>query len=531
MTDAFPAAGANGLPRTVPHVVLAAAARDGERIAVVDGTRRVSYGALAVEMFRAAGAFIAAGLEAGERVAIWAPNSLEWIVAALGVQIAGGCIVPLNTRFKGAEAQHILQCSRARFLVMVERFLGNSYPQLLQGFDLPHIQHRIQLPTTEGAGDWNRFLAAADDELCARARAQLDALSGDEVSDIMFTSGTTGSPKGVMTTHAQNVRVYATWSRMNTLHADDRYLIVYPFFHCSGYKSGWLACFLSGATAYPLAVLDVGALAAAVKSERITFMPGPPTLFQTLLSAPAGERADLSSIRVAQTGATTVPPSIIERMRSELGIQAVMTGYGLTETCGTVTLTAPSDGPDVVARYCGRAIDGVEIRCVDDSNRPLPPGEAGEVVVRGYNVMRGYFEDEAATARAIDADGWLHTGDVGFLSESGYLRLTDRKTDMFIVGGFNCYPAEIEKLMCTNTAYAQVAVIGVPDERMGEVGMAYVVPRQGASVTPEEVIAWCRDAMANYKVPRYVRVVTELPTNSLGKVLKFKLREMAKQTG
>jgi HIP---CoA ligase len=183
----------------------------------------------------------------------------------------------------------------------------------------------------------------------------------------------------------------------------------------------------------------------------------------------------------------------------------------------------------VVARYCGRAIDGVEIRCVDDGNRPLPPGEAGEVLVRGYNVMRGYFEDDAATAKAIDADGWLHTGDIGYLSESGYLRLTDRKTDLFIVGGFNCYPAEIEKIMCGNPAYAQVAVIGVPDERLGEVGVAYVVPRPDVSVTPESVIAWCREAMANYKVPRYVRVVTGLPTNSLGKVLKFKLREMSKR--
>jgi acyl-CoA synthetase (AMP-forming)/AMP-acid ligase II len=265
-----------------------------------------------------------------------------------------------------------------------------------------------------------------------------------------------------------------------------------------------------------------------VKSQRITILPGPPTLFQTLLSAPVGERADLSSIRVAQTGATMVPPSIIERMRSELGIQAVLTGYGLTETCGTVTLSAPSDGPEVVARYCGRAIDGIEIRCVDDGNRPLPVGETGEVVVRGYNVMLGYFEDEAATAKAIDADGWLHTGDVGYLNDDGYLRLTDRKTDMFIVGGFNCYPAEIEKLMCGNAAYAQVAVIGVPDERMGEVGMAYVVPRPDTSVTPDGVIAWCRDSMANYKVPRYVRIVSELPTNSTGKVLKFKLREMAK---
>ena len=526
-----PVDSAGDLPRSVPHVVLAAAQRSGGRIAVADGARRVSYTALAQEMFRAAGAFSAAGLQKGERVAIWAPNSLEWIVAALGVQVAGGCIVPLNTRFKGAEVRHILNCSRARFLLMVERFLGTDYPQLLNGFDLPYVQHRILLPTAETAGDWDGFLSTADDERCTRAREQLEELSGSEVSDIMFTSGTTGSPKGVMTTHTQNVRVYATWSRMNTLCEEDRYLIVYPFFHCSGYKSGWLACFLSGATAYPLAALDVGKLAATVKSEKITFMPGPPTLFQTLLSASASERPDLSSIRVAQTGATTVPPAIIGRMRSELGIQAVMTGYGLTESCGTVTLTAPTDGPEVVARYCGRAIDGVEIRCVDDSNRPLPPGETGEVLVRGYNVMLGYFEDEAATSRAIDSEGWLHTGDIGHLSESGYLRLTDRKTDLFIVGGFNCYPAEIEKIMCGNPAYAQVAVVGVPDERLGEVGVAYVVPRRDANVTPEGVIAWCREAMANYKVPRYVRVVTELPTNSLGKVLKFKLREMSREPG
>src|ERR1700730_3078714 len=532
MNDGGPVdAAAGNLPRSIPHVVVAAAHRSSDRIAVVDGTRRVSYGALAQEMFRAAAAFSAAGLQKGDRVSLWAPNGLEWIVAALGVQIAGGCIVPLNTRFKGAEVQHVLHCSRARFLVMVERFLGTDYPQLLKGFDLPYVQHTILLPTAESPGSWTEFLATADDRLCTRAREQLEGLSGNEVSDIMFTSGTTGSPKGVMTTHAQNVRVYATWSRMNTLCEQDRYLIVYPFFHCSGYKAGWLACFLSGATAHPLPALDVGTLAATVKAERITFLPGPPTLFQTLLSTPTAERPDLSSIRVAQTGATTVPPAIIGRMRSELGIQAVMTGYGLTETCGTVTLTAPTDGPDVVARYCGRAIDGVEICCVDDSNRPVPPGETGEVLVRGYNVMLGYFEDEAATARTIDAEGWLHTGDIGYLSESGYLRLTDRKTDMFIVGGFNCYPAEIEKIMCGNPAYAQVAVVGVPDERLGEVGLAYVVPHRDATVTPEGVIAWCREAMANYKVPRHVRVVTELPTNSLGKVLKYTLREMAKVPG
>jgi acyl-CoA synthetase (AMP-forming)/AMP-acid ligase II len=219
---------------------------------------------------------------------------------------------------------------------------------------------------------------------------------------------------------------------------------------------------------------------------------------------------------------------MIERMRSELGITAIMTGYGLTESCGTVTLTHPEDEADVITRYCGRAIDGVEMRCVDESNQPTPPGVPGEIVVRGYNVMQGYFDDATATTEVIDAQGWLHTGDIGVLEENGYLRLTDRKKDMFIVGGFNCYPAEIEKIMCSNPAYAQVAVIGVADERLGEVGKAYVVPRPGQRVDSREVIEWCRQSMANYKVPRYVEIVAALPTNAVGKVQKFLLREAAR---
>lgn len=513
------------LPRSIPHVVLVGAERTGEKIAVVDGERRVSYQQLADLMRRSAGAFHRAGLSAGERVAIWAPNSLEFIVATLAVQSLGGCIVPLNTRFKGAEVEYIINRSQARFLVVVDRFLGSSYPEVIEKLDLPHLQRTIKLPSTESdCADWASFLTSATPESIIQADAVRDGLTGSEVSDVMFTSGTTGSPKGVMTNHAQNIQVYATWVRMNTLTADDRYLMVYPYFHCSGYKAGWLSCFIAGATAYPLAHLDVPALAELVRRERITFMPGPPTLFQTLLSAAPEERGDLSSIRVAQTGATSVPPAVIDRMKSELLIQSVMTGYGLTETCGTVTLTAPGDGVEVITRSCGRAIEGIELRVVDADNQPLPIGREGEVCVRGYNVMLGYFNDPQSTAKAIDADGWLHTGDIGLFDEAGYLRLTDRKNDMFIVGGFNCYPAEIEKLMCGNSDYVQVAVIGVPDERMGEVGKAFVVPRQGAKVTPQNVIAWCRENMANYKVPRYVAVVNALPMNSVGKVLKFQLR-------
>lgn len=511
------------LARSIPHVVLQAAERHGDKAAIVDSSRRISYRELLQQMLQAAAAFRAMGVRRGDRVAIWAPNQAETIVAALGVQAAGGCIVPLNTRFRAGEVEYILNRSRARILVLTDVFLGTSYPTLLEGADLPHLDRRVWLPSESGAGDWACLLEGGRPGSVGAAAA-LEELTGDEISDIMFTSGTTGNPKGVMTTHRQNVAVYDAWSECVGLCEDDRFAIIYPFFHCAGYKAGWLATFIRGATIYPVAQLDARSLCALVAAEAITFLPGPPTLFQTLLATPPADRTGLRSLRVAPTGASMVPPSMIERMRSELGIATVVTGYGLTEACGTVTMTRAGDSAELVVRSCGRALAGVELRCVDDDNRAVPSGTPGEVVVRGYNVMLGYFEDPENTAKAIDGEGWLHTNDVGVLDEHGYLRITDRKTDMYIVGGFNCYPAEIERIMCGNPDYTHVAVVGVPDERQGEVGKAYVVPRPGADVTPESVIAWCRDAMANYKVPRIVEIVSALPTNAMGKVQKFRLR-------
>jgi acyl-CoA synthetase (AMP-forming)/AMP-acid ligase II len=218
-------------------------------------------------------------------------------------------------------------------------------------------------------------------------------------------------------------------------------------------------------------------------------------------------------------------------MRDELGFETVITGYGLTEASGIVTMCRHDDDPETIATTSGRAIPGVEVRCVDDSGREFPRGEPGEVVVRGYNVMQGYFEEEAETAATIDAEGWLHTGDIGVMDERGYLRITDRKKDMFIIGGFNCYPAEIEGLLFEHPQVAQVAVVGIPDERMGEVGMAFVVPMPGAKPKPDEIVAWCREHMANYKVPRRVEIVDALPMNAAGKVQKFVLRERALPQG
>jgi acyl-CoA synthetase (AMP-forming)/AMP-acid ligase II len=333
-----------------------------------------------------------------------------------------------------------------------------------------------------------------------------------------------------MATHGQTLRVFQTWAEVVGLRAGDRYLVVNPFFHTFGYKAGWVACLLQGATIIPQAVFDVGEAMGRIAEERVTVLPGPPTLFQSILDTPDRDRYDLSSLRLAVTGAAVVPVELIRRMREELTFQTVLTAYGLTEATGTVTMCRAEDDPETIASTSGRAIPDTETRVVDDGGSPLPSGQAGEVVTRGYHVMRGYLDDPAATAEAIDDDGWLHTGDIGVMDERGYLRITDRKKDLFIVGGFNAYPAEIEGVLLRYPGVSQVAVVGIPDERLGEVGMAFVVPRPGYTVAGDELIAWAREEMANYKVPRRVAVVDALPLNASGKVLKTELRAAATST-
>jgi acyl-CoA synthetase (AMP-forming)/AMP-acid ligase II len=281
----------------------------------------------------------------------------------------------------------------------------------------------------------------------------------------------------------------------------------------------------------PEPVFDPAAVMARIGAERISVLPGPPTLYQTLLADPRRAEHDLSSLRLGVTGAAVVPVELVQAMRDELGFDTVLTAYGLTESCGTVTMCRRSDPPDVVAATSGRAIPGLEVRAVA-GGAEVAPGEPGEIVVRGYTVMPGYWRNEAATAEAIDADGWLHTGDIGILSPAGNVTITDRVKDMFVVGGFNAYPAEIEAILRGHEAVAQVAVVGVPDERMGEVGCAYVVPTPTAAAAAADdprsigraILRWSRDAMANYKVPRGVVLVDELPVNASGKVLKRELR-------
>ncbi len=516
--------------RTLPRLLAAAVARYGERPAIEDGDVRLSFAELGAATRRASRAFLAHGVATGDRVAIWAPNVAEWVVAALGLQCAGAVLVPISTRYKGAEAADILRRSRARALCTIAGFLDTDYVGLLAGHDLPDLERTVLLRgDAAGAETWEAFLAGAERASDAEAARRADAIGPDDLLDVIFTSGTTGAPKGVMTAHGQNLAVYETWSAGVGLREGDRYLVVAPFFHSFGYKAGWLAALMRGATVLPEAVFDAERVLARIERERVQVLPGAPTIYQSLLAAPGRERADLSSLRLAVTGAAAIPVELVRRMRDELGFETVLTAYGLTEACGTVSMCSPDDDAETIATTSGRAIPGCEVRCVDPDGKDVPSGEPGEIQVRGYNVMRGYLDAPEQTREAVDAEGWLHTGDVGVLDARGNLRITDRLKDMFILGGFNCYPAEIENAMYAHDAIAQVAVIGVPDERMGEVGLAFVVPAPGRPADPDAIRAWCRERMANYKVPRRVEIVDALPTNAAGKVDKVALRARAAQ--
>ena len=517
------------LPRTIPQVVERAARRFGNVEALVDGDLRLRFDELAERVDEVARALLATGIERGDRVSIWAPNCAEWAFAALGVHRAGAAVVPLNTRFKGAEARDILHRSGARLLFTVTDFLDTDYVALLDGDDgRPATLEEVVVLRGTGRDTttpWSSFLSRASDVPASASAARAAAVEPDDVCDILFTSGTTGRPKGAMLGHEATVRAYTSWSDVVGLTEGDRYLIVNPFFHAFGLKAGILACLLKGATIIPHPVFDVPSVMRRVAEERVTMLPGPPAIYQTILDHPDLSSYDLSSLRLSVTGAAVVPVEMIRRMREELTFETIVTGYGLTEATGIATMCRHDDDPETIATTAGRAIPDVEVLIVDDDGKEVPRGEPGELVVRGYNVMQGYFGDPEETA--VDADGWLHTGDVAVMDERGYVRITDRMKDMFIVGGFNAYPAEIEQMMNRHPAVGQVAVVGVPDHRLGEVGKAFVVPRAGATIDVDELLAWCREQMANYKVPRSVEVVDALPLNASGKVLKYALRERA----
>jgi HIP---CoA ligase len=529
---------------TIPAAVDRAASLFGGQTAIAepDGPR-ISYSELQERVRVIAGAFIARGIEPGDRVAIWSPNTHHWVLGALGALYSGATLVPVNTRFTGPEALDVISRSGARALLVADNFLGADRLAMLYAAaaqepgtalgrlstvayfpaGLSPAASAAGSPSASAHGDaeplaWAEFETLGV-SLTDAAVARAEAVEPEQVSDILFTSGTTGRSRGAMSSHRQSLGVAGAWAECGEVTSADRYLVVNPFFHSFGYKAGILVCLLTGATLVPQLVYDPLLAMQLIEAERVTVLPGAPTIYQTILDHPDRAKLDLSSLRLAVTGAAVVPVALVERMQSELSFDTVLTAYGLTEAV-VVTMCRPGDDPRLVATTSGRATAGFEVGIAS----PDETG-AGEILLRGPNVMLGYLDDPAATSEAVDSGGWLHTGDVGRLDADGNLTITDRLKDMYICGGFNVYPAEVEQALARLPGVADSAVIGIPDERLGEVGKALVVPAPGRQLTQEDVIGYCRERLANFKVPRQVEFRTALPRNAAGKVLKRQLRE------
>jgi acyl-CoA synthetase (AMP-forming)/AMP-acid ligase II len=508
--------------RTIAGLARDAALRFGDAAAVVEGREKISFVRLVGLMDQAARSLAALGFGFKDRAVIWAPNGWRWIVAALGVHACGGIVVPVNTRYRSADLAHVLKVVRPRIVMLEQNFLDTDFVGMLEeaaGGDERPVVIRFDDSQAKHGEAWSNFMARGD----GTAAAPRTLPDDDRVSDIIFTSGTTGAPRGVLTTHAQVLRGFFDFGAQCGLRDGDRYAIVNPFSHSFGYRSGWVMALMFGATVWPIPKLDVESLVELIERERITVLPGTPTLYQSLLDWPGLEGRDLSSLRLAWTGAMSIPHSLIEATRSRLGFKEILTAYALTETTAVATLSRRGDPDQIIATTSGPALPDIEVR-IASAGRPLPTGEHGEIEVRGYNVMRGYVDDPTGTAEAIDAEGWLRTGDVGALDHNGYLSISGRLKDMLIVGGFNVYPAEVEHVLMQHPGVAEVAVIGIPDRRMGEVAFAFVVRRQNFAIDESTLIAWLHERIANFKVPRAMRFVDALPRNALGKVLKQELK-------
>ncbi|MFD0686481.1 AMP-binding protein [Actinomadura fibrosa] len=530
---------------TIPRMLREQAAGHGGVEVVAAGDTRLTLAELARAAAETSRALMALGVSPGDRVAVWAPNTPEWVVAAYGVWDAGAVIAPLSTRFKGLEATGLLRKVGAKVLLVAEGFMDTSYLGMLADTagpstegrpyrDLPDLEHVVTFrgcPASTQALSWTDFIAGGTSVSTQASEERALAVTGDDLASIMATSGTTGAPKGVMLFHSQLLRGYWDWSEIVTLREGDRYPIIAPFSHGFGINAGLLACVLRRATMMPIALFRPDELMDLIERNGVTILAGAPPMFFKILDELDGPSPrDVSSLRVAICGAAAVPPELIRRLADRVGLERMINAYGLME--GTVvSMTRPEDPVEVIAGSTGRAVPGVSVRIVDDDGKDLGPGEPGEILVGGYGVMRGYWDDPERTAEAVDADGWLHTGDIGTLDEQGNIAIVDRKKEMFIVSGFNAYPAEIEGLLLRCPDVAQAAVIGVPDDATGEAGWAYVVPPPGTEPDPDAIIAWARGNMSNYKVPRRVILVDALPVNANGKIDKPSLHTRAAAEG
>jgi fatty-acyl-CoA synthase len=533
------------LYRTVDGVLKAAVGEIPERAALVVPFQsvRFTFAELDREVERVARGMVACGLEPGERIGIWAPNCAEWILTMFGAARAGLILVNLNPAYRGTELELALRLVGCRALVFAPRFKTSDYADMLRSLipelsaaapgrlacaAFPELRLLVQLGTEPMSGTLSfNDLKAAGHDVEAAALASIEAqLDADQVFNIQFTSGTTGTPKGAALTHFNIVNNGFFVGEGMRLTADDRVCIPVPLYHCFGMVLGVLAAMTHGAASVlsgdgfePVAVLET------VASERCTALHGVPTMFIAELEHPRFGEFDLSSLRTGIMAGSPCPIAVMRRVVAEMHMPEVTICYGMTETSPVSFQSQPDDPLERRVSTVGRVHPHVQVKIIDSDGHVAPRGAAGELLTRGYSVMRGYWGDPERTRQVIDAGGWMRTGDLAVIDEQGYCNIVGRVKDMIIRGGENISPREIEEFLYRHPAVLDVAVVGVPDVKYGEAVCACVRLRDGMTATEAEIRDFCRGQIAHYKVPRYVRFVDAFPLTISGKVQKYLIRE------
>ncbi len=535
--------------KTVGTVVREQAMRFPGQEAVVYPERdlRLTYAEFDRETDRLAKAFMGMGIQRGENVAIWSDNKPHWLLSQFATGKMGAVLVTVNTNYQASELNYLLQQSEATTLILDEGFKGTSYLEVLRSIcpsletsnssqvqceSLPNLKRIILMTekTEPGIYKWSEFLQHAESVTDSQLEERLQSLSPDDVINIQYTSGTTGFPKGVMLTHMNVVNNGNLIGGTMKLTSEDRVCIPVPFFHCFGCVLGTMAAVTHGAAMVIVEQFDPVRVLRAVQDEKCTALHGVPTMFIAELNHPDFSNYDTSSLRTGIMAGSTCPIEVMKQVIGDMGASEITICYGLTEASPVISQTKTDDPIEKRVSTVGKPHPHVEVKIIDPATgEELPAGEPGELCTRGYHVMKGYYNNPEATSEVIDADGWLHTGDIARLDKDGYLDITGRIKDMVIRGGENIYPREIEEFLYTHPGVSDVQVVGVPDAKYGEELMAWIIPKEGAALKEEDIRSFCKGSISHHKIPRYIEFTESYPMTASGKIQKFKLREMSLQ--
>ncbi len=524
--------------RTLSQVLHDTTERFPKKNAILDPSGTMfTYEELDAQVDRLARGMLDCGVGKGEKVGLWMPNIPEWVIAYFAIARIGAVVVPMNTRYKTHEVEYILDDSEATTLFAVGSFVGIDYVPMIEEIrgGLPNLKHIIVVGGTAGP-EMKRFEDVmscgadklSDGEVGAR-EAQCDPK--DNVF-ILYTSGTTGNPKGAMLSHHNIAKNAEQVTEVLHTSEEDVFLLAVPFFHCFGCVMGIAGSITWGAAMVPMQVFKPREALELVERFGVSVLYGVPTMFVLELEENRkgkddGSSYDVSTLRTGIMAGAPCPIEVMKGTMEELHCN-VSIAYGLTEASPVITMTRFDDSIERRVETVGRALDGIEVKIADEDHEPVPTDEMGELACRGYNVMMGYYQMPDKTAESIDAEGWLYSGDLATMDAEGYVKIVGRKKDMLICGGFNVYPAEIEEYLFTHPKVQNVSVIGMPDDVFGEVAAAYIIPREGVTIDPQEIVDYCVGEIANFKVPRYVEILDEFPMTQSGKIQKFRLREIAK---